>query len=100
MWLLVQSAGMIRQYHWCRQKNSHQILGLFRYACYIFSADDIISSTSIPEHFMHIRTFISYFENRYFISAMVKVVAPKKHMKSANIQNLVGFMTLTGIRLA
>ena len=66
----------------------------------LFSADDVFKSTSILDHFMHVCTWHFVFRISIFYFSNGKILAPINHMKSANIQNPVGIMKVTGICLA
>ena len=65
-----------------------------------FSADDVLRSTSIPDHFIHICTLHIVFRISIFYFSNGKIPAPINHIKLANIQNPVGFMKATVLSLA
>ena len=88
--------GMICQHLTKWPPNFRMILICF----FFFSTNDVSSSTTKPENFIHASTLHFGFRISIFYFNDGKIAAPMNHMKSANVLIPIGFMKATGIYLA
>ena len=68
--------------------------------CDFFSADDVLSSTTIPKLFIQASTLHFLFWISIFLFINGEVAVPINHMKLANVPKAESFMKATGISLA
>ena len=67
---------------------------------YFFSAEYVLSSTTIPKLFIQASSLRFVFRTSIFLFIMGGIAAPINHMKSANVPKAESFMKATGIILA
>ena len=68
--------------------------------CYFFSAEYVLSSTTIPKLFIQASSLRFLFRISIFLFVKGGIAAPINHMKSANVPKAESFMKATGIILA
>ena len=65
--------------------------------CNFFSADDVLSSTTITKLFIKASTLHFLYRISIFLFINGEIAAPINHMKSANVPKVERFMKATGI---